>query len=399
MISHVIILHLHELTLKGKNRTWFENILINNIKSHLNQLPYSKIKLIAARIIILDIDINLWDKYKKTIKGIIGIRNFLLAKKLPLDIDEIMKECLLICQNKKDTNSFRISSRRQNKSFKYNKNEINTIVGEHVQKNIELSVKLKNPDLNIIVEIVNNDVYVGYKKIDAFGGLPVGTGEKALSLISSGIDSPVASFNIIKRGVELDYIHFHSSPTTSRQSIYNVISILKVLSRYQLNCKLYLFPLLEIQNKIMESVDSKYWVILFRRSMIKIANEIAMNNNYKVLISGENIGQVASQTLSNIVVIQDSSRLPIIRPLAGHNKEDIVNQAQQIGTYNISIEPYEDCCSYFVPPNPETKAHLDRIKYIEEKIELNNIINKHIKRAYQSNSNLSKIEIKEIRYE
>ena len=194
---------------------------------------------------------------------------------------------------------------------------------------------------------------------------------------------------MIKRGIKLDYIHFHSAPTTSKQSVYNVISILKVLSQYQLDSKLYLFPLLDIQNKIMDEVDSKYWIILFRRAMITIASKVAIKNNYKVLISGENIGQVASQTLSNIVVVQNASDLPIIRPLAGYNKEDIVNQAQDIGTYDISIEPYEDCCSYFVPPNPETKAHLIRIQNIENKIDLNNLIN----------SNLTKIEMEEITYE
>ena len=135
----------------------------------------------------------------------------------------------------------------------------------------------------VIIEIVNNDVFIGVHKIDAYGGLPVGTSETALSLISSGIDSPVASFNMIKRGIKLDYIHFHSAPTTSKQSVYNVISILTALSRYQLNSKLYLFPLLDIQNKIMDEVDSKYWIILFRRAMVNIASKIAMSNNYKVL--------------------------------------------------------------------------------------------------------------------
>ena len=389
MIENVIIVHLHELTLKGKNRPWFEKILIDNLKSHLNKLPYQKIKILAGRILVTNIDKDLWTQYKYVLKSVMGIRNFILTKRVSLEIKDIKKEALKICQDINIQGSFRVSARRQNKNFKYNTNQINNIVGEFIQKNMDLDVNLNNPDINIIIEIVNNDAFIGADKVDAYGGLPVGTSETALSLISSGIDSPVASFNMIKRGVKLDYIHYHSSPTTSKQSIYNVINILQVLCRYQLDCKLYLFPLLEIQNKIMDKVNSKYWIILFRRSMIKIANKIAINNNYKVLVSGENVGQVASQTLSNIVAVQDSSTLPIIRPLAGYNKEDIINQAQQIGTYDISIEPYEDCCSYFVPPNPETKANLDRIKSIEEKIELDNLINR----------NLSKIEIKEISYE
>ena len=387
MINNVIILHLHELTLKGNNRSWFEKHLIHNLKRHLQNLPYEKIKIVSGRILILNIDKNLWREYKSILKCVIGIRNFILTKRVPLEIEEIKEEALKVSQNMDINGSFRVSARRQNKNFQYNTSQINNLVGEFIQKNTNFPVNLNHPDINVIIEIVNNDAFIGSDKIDAYGGLPIGTGETALSLISSGIDSPVASFNILKRGVRLDYIHFHSSPATTKQSIYNVISILEVLCQYQIDCKLYLFPLLEIQNKIMESVDSKYWIILFRRTMIKIANHIASNNNYKVLVSGENIGQVASQTLSNIVAVQDSSKLPIIRPLSGYNKEDIINQANDIGTYNLSIEPYQDCCSYFVPPNPETKANLTRVKNIEEKIKLDNLIN----------SNLSKIEIKEIR--
>lgn len=389
MIEDVIIIHLHELTLKGKNRSWFENILINNLKKHLYKLPYQAIKIVSGRILVTSISRELWEEYRDILKCVIGIRNFILTKRVPLEIENIKEEALLACQSLDIKGSFRISARRQNKNFKYNTSEINIIVGEFVQKNTGLSVNLGDPDINIIIEIVNNDVFIGVHKINAYGGLPVGTSETALSLISSGIDSPVASFNMIKRGIKLDYIHFHSAPTTSKQSVYNVISILKVLSQYQLDSKLYLFPLLDIQNKIMDEVDSKYWIILFRRAMITIASKVAIKNNYKVLISGENIGQVASQTLSNIVAVQNASDLPIIRPLAGYNKEDIVNQAQDIGTYDISIEPYEDCCSYFVPPNPETKAHLIRIQNIENKIDLNNLIN----------SNLTKIEMEEITYE
>ena len=389
MIKDVIIVHLHELTLKGKNRSWFENILINNLKKHLYKLPYQAIKIVSGRILITSINRELWEEYRDILRCVIGIRNFILTKRVPLEIKDIQVEALLACQSLDIKGSFRISARRQNKNFKYNTNQINMIVGEFVQKNTGMSVNLGTPDINIIIEIVNNDVFIGVHKINAYGGLPVGTSETALSLISSGIDSPVASFNMIKRGIKLDYIHLHSAPTTNKQSVYNVISILKVLSQYQLDSKLYLFPLLDIQNKIMDEVDSKYWIILFRRAMITIASKVAINNNYKVLISGENIGQVASQTLSNIVAVQDASDLPIIRPLAGYNKEDIVNQAQEIGTYDISISPYEDCCSYFVPPNPETKAHLIRIQSIENKIDLNNLID----------SNLTKIEIEEITYE
>ena len=388
MNKHVIIVHYHELSLKGKNRNWFEKTLLKNIKRHLCNLPFTNISRLSGRIIIEEIDSSLLDRYINIMSNVIGIRNFILAAETPLDLDQIKNKALEAIHSYDKKNSFRISSRRQNKNFKFTTHQINQIVGQHIVDQKALKVNLDNPDLDILIEIVNDKAFIGTKKIRAFGGLPVGTGERALSLISSGIDSPVASFNIIKRGVSLDYIHFHSAPATSRQSIYNVESILKQLCRYQMNCTLYLFPLLDIQNIIMDQIDSKYWVVLFRRAMIKIANKVAKEYRYKVLISGENIGQVASQTLSNIATIDDASSIPIIRPLAGHNKEEIVDQAEIIDTYQISIEPYQDCCSYFVPPNPETKSNLDRIQRIERKFNLDEMINDY----------RNKIEVKEFSY-
>ena len=377
MMEHVIIVHFHELSLKGKNRSWFEKILLKNIKRHLSNLPYKRTRILFGRIVIENINISLWDEYNRVLSDLIGIRNFILALQAPLDIDQIKKVSLKICKSENIVGSFRVSARRQNKNFVYTSQDINQIVGEHIQKDTGWEVNLTSPTIDILIEIVNETAFIGTKKIGAYGGLPVGTGERALSLISSGIDSPVASFNIIKRGVTLDYIHFHSSPATNKQSIYNVESILKELCRYQMDCKLYLFPLLDIQNLIMEKIDSRYWVILFRRAMIKISNLVASKNGYKVLISGENIGQVASQTLSNIVAVQDASMIPIIRPLAGHNKEEIITQAEKIGTYTISIEPYQDCCSYFTPRNPETKAKLERIEKLEKIINLDKMINNY----------------------
>ena len=383
MIKHVIVVHLHELTLKKNNRSWFEKILLRNIKVHLSKLDYKKIQLVSGRIIISGINNNKINDYREVLSSVIGIRNYIIAKQTTLDIEQINKTALSFIENLESKDSFRITARRQNKNFIHNSQEINIIVGDYIIKNSLMHVNLNSPNYNIIIEIVNNCVYIGCNKISAFGGLPVGTGEKALSLISSGIDSPVASFNILKRGVKLDYIHFHSAPATNRQSVYNVERIVEVLCKYQLDCTLYLFPLLDIQNKIMELVDSKFWVIMFRRAMMKIASSIAYENNYKVLVTGDNIGQVASQTLSNIVAIQQSTNVPIIRPLSGYNKEEIVNQAIDIGTYDISIEPYEDCCSFFLPPNPETKANLKRINSIESKINLNNIVENHLENTEQ----------------
>ena len=264
-------------------------------------------------------------------------------------------------------------------SFDSDSNEVNITIGDYVQKLSKKPVNLNYPDLNIIIEILTNNTYIGYDRVNGFSGLPSGSQEKAISLISSGIDSPVASFEMIKRGINLDYIHFHSFPAINKQSIDNVKKILETLTKYQLKSTLYLVPLLDIQQKIMELIPDKYWVIFFRRFMIYIANIIGLKNKSVALVTGDSVGQVASQTLSNIRAISDVSVLPILRPLAGMNKENIVNRAKEIKTYDISILPYEDCCSFFVPPHPETKAKMEQIDRLDNKLNLTDLVNKAIK--------------------
>ena len=236
--------------------------------------------------------------------------------------------------------------------------------------NLDKKVKLKNPDLDLRIEIIEDRAFIGYRFKKGFGGLPIGCGEEALSLISSGIDSPAASFKMLKRGVQLSYIHFHSSPATGEESIDNVKKIIQKLSEFQSSKKLFLVPFLEVQKEIMSKAPNKYWVILFRRAMVTVSSIIAKKINAKALVTGENVGQVASQTLSNINVISEASDIPILRPLIGYNKKDIINLATEIGTYEISILPYEDCCGFFVPKHPETKAKLDIIKDCEKNINI-----------------------------
>mgnify|MGYP003751314077 CR=1 FL=1 len=263
--------------------------------------------------------------------------------------------------------SFRISTKRQYKNYKYTSQELNEIVGAFILSKNKLKVELNHPDLNLIIELVKGRAYIGYKKCLGLGGLPVGSGEKAMSLISSGIDSPVASFKLIKRGVDVSYIHFHSYPATSKKSIENVKDILIKLNEYQFESQLITVPLLEVQQQIMEVTPEKYWVILFRRMMLRVAEFFAHDNNAKVLITGENVGQVASQTLSNICAISNAIDMPIIRPLAGYNKEEIISYAKEIETYNISIKPYDDCCSYFVPTHPKTMSKINDVIELEKK--------------------------------
>ena len=224
--------------------------------------------------------------------------------------------------------------------------------------------------MELRIELVEDRAFIGCQSNSGFGGLPIGCGEKALSLISSGIDSPAASFKMLKRGVQLSYIHFHSSPATGQESIDNVKKIIDRLSEFQSSKKLFLVPFLDVQKKIMNKAPNKYWVILFRRAMVRLSCIIAKKINAKALVTGENVGQVASQTLSNINVVSEPADIPILRPLIGYNKKEIINLATKIKTYEISILPYEDCCGFFVPKHPETKAKIDIIKDCEKDIKL-----------------------------
>ena len=369
---YLIVIHYSEIALKGKNRKYFERLFIDNIRKHINGLQHSSIKLYESRILINDINPQDWEKYKKCLSNIMGLKNFILMIKCKSNIEELKNRATHLIKNE-DFKNFRITAKRNYKNLPFTSQDANIILGEFIQKKTSKPVNLDFPHLNIHIELLKDFSFIGTKKVYGFSGLPANSQEKAFSLISSGIDSPVASFEMIKRGVSLDYIHFHSYPAINKQSINNVKKILTVLSNYQLKSTLYLVPLLSIQKYIMEIIPDKYWVIFFRRYMVQIANDIANKHGALALVTGESVGQVASQTLSNIRAISEICDLPIIRPLSGLNKEEIINKAIKIKTYNISIEPYEDCCSFFVPPHPETKAKMDIIKQINKTIKLNQI--------------------------
>ena len=368
---YCILIHYDEIAIKLGNRNWFEKQLIQNIKKQVSDLKYSKIQRFAGRVFINHIDYKKKDIYLQKIKNVMGVSSVHLMLRLPSSIDLIKQKTIDSLDSFSESfNSFKVFTKRQNKSFNMTSPDINATIGDLIRIKFNKIVSLKNPDLEFRIEIIDDFALIGFEKLKGYGGLPVGTGEKALSLISSGIDSPVASFKMLKRGVQLSYIHFHSAPATGQESIDNVKKIIDRLSEFQSSKKLFLIPFLDVQKAIMSSAPNKYWVILFRRAMMKVSAIIAKNINAKVLVTGENVGQVASQTLSNIHVISDAADIPTLRPLIGYNKKDIINLAVDIETYETSILPYEDCCGFFVPKNPETKAKIDIIKDCENNIEV-----------------------------
>ncbi|MXZ11705.1 MAG: tRNA 4-thiouridine(8) synthase ThiI [Gemmatimonadetes bacterium] len=364
-----ILIHYHEIGLKGKNRGKFERRLMTNINRALKDVPCGKLERLSGRMMLALTSESPIDVIRERLSTVFGIANFSEAVVAKRNIEAIRETAWTLAQ-KTDFQSFKIVTRRGDKTFPINSDQINRDVGKHIQTLSGARVLMDNPDLTCFIEIAPQRIFIYAEKIPAPGGLPVGSNESAVSLISSGIDSPVASYKIMKRGVKLTYVHFHSQPYTNRNSQRNTEDLVRLLTRHQYVSDLYLVPFVEIQRHIMMRAPASYRVILYRRAMLRIAEAVAQKVNALALVTGENVGQVASQTLSNMRVIEEVTPLPILRPLAGDNKEEIINEARRIGTYHISIEPYEDCCSVFVPKHPETRANLEKVREIESALNL-----------------------------
>jgi thiamine biosynthesis protein ThiI len=367
--ERLILIHYHEIGLKGKNRGWFEQQQQRNIDRALKGVPRGQVRRLPGRIIQELTPDSPLDVVRERLSGVFGIANFSEAIIVPRDIQAICETAWAMAQQKKFA-SFKVVTKRGDKTFPHTSTDINREVGTYIQNRTHARVMMDNPDLTIFVEIASSRSFVYIDKVQGLGGLPAGSNEHALSLISSGIDSPVASFKIMKRGVKLSYLHFHSQPYTNRNSQRNTEEIVKLLTRYQFESDLYLVPFVEIQRHIMAHAPASYRVVLYRRYMLRFAQSIAERIGALALVTGDNVGQVASQTLSNLRAIEEVTLLPVLRPLAGDNKDDIIALARKIGTYDISVEPYEDCCSVFVPKHPETKAKLETIHRIESQFDM-----------------------------
>ena len=383
-----ILIHYSEIGLKKNNRSYFERLFIKNISNHVFGLDHKRIRLLSARVFIENINPDDWDSFKNRLKNVMGLSSAILMIESTSEYSAIEDIVDKLIENQK-FDTFRVTTRRHSKKFNKTSIETNVDLGSHIQKKTNKKVKLSGADINIIIEILKDKSYIGFDKIIGFGGLPAGSQEKAISLISSGIDSPVASFEMIKRGVNVSFLHFHSYPSTSKQSIENVKELVNILTNYQLESKLYCIPLLNIQEKIMDIIPDKFWVIFFRRAMFKIANLFAQKNKIFAIITGDSIGQVASQTISNIRAVSNVSELPILRPLSGMNKDEIINKAKKIGTYDTSIKPYQDCCSYFVPIHPETKAKLGAVLDLDSNLDLEQDYKDALDRIEQFDINFS----------
>lgn len=385
MDNRYFILHYGELALKGKNRDFFEKILLQNIRKTLAELPYDYLRRISGRFILKLTDSSPTDKIAEKLKKVFGLAYFCPAWESSQDLEKMKTDIWRLLSQSPTVpsfKSFKIEARRADKSFPFTSQNINEIIGQYVKNKSGAKVDLENPELTIFIEITEDFAFIYFEKIAGGGGLPSGVSGKIVSLISSGIDSPVASYKIMKRGCQVVFCHFHSYPMTSDASRENVLELCRILKEYQPSgLKIYFLPFLNVQKKILKETPESLRVVLYRRQMFKIAELVAKKEKALGLATGESIGQVASQTLENIAVVGQGLDLPVFRPLCGQDKEEIIKEARRLKTYDISIRPYEDCCALFVPQHPETRANLTEILKIEKKLKLTGLLLKSLKQA------------------
>ncbi len=379
-MKEIVLVKYGEIILKGLNRPVFENILLKNIREALKSLGEIDITRAQAAIYIdppESVDI---DDVIERLKKIFGILSITRAGVCEKDIDAIKKAALEYCgEDVLEGKTFKVEAKRADKKFPLKSPEICREVGGYIFENLEGAVvDVNNPSNVVMVEIRDFAAYVYCKKIAGQGGLPIGTGGRAMLLLSGGIDSPVAGYMIAKRGVEIEAINFFSYPYTSERAKEKVISLAKILSGYTSKIKLHIVPFTEIQLAIRDNCPEEHLTLIMRRFMMKISERIAKLNNTEALITGESLGQVASQTMQALHVTNSVVDMPVFRPLIGMDKEEIVRISRKIGAFETSILPYEDCCTVFTPKHPVTKPKVEKINASESMLEIEQLIQKAV---------------------
>ncbi|WP_394018193.1 tRNA uracil 4-sulfurtransferase ThiI [Anaerococcus cruorum] len=368
-----------ELFLKGANRKTFFNNALSHIIANIKDIGYENTYVESAKLYIRASE-DKFDDLIKEIKKVFGIAYIDEVYKVDKNLDEILKATKYIV-NKYYTDkeyTFKSQTTRVDKSFEYDSPKLNHLVGDYLLDEFDnLSVDIHNPDFKVYIDIKSN-AYVYSKRHKGLGGLPIGSSGQGLLLLSGGIDSPVAGFMMAKRGMKINAIHFHSYPFTSKQAHQKAEDLAKLMSTYTGPLKFYSVNLSNIYKEIATNCPREETTILSRRFMMRISNEIADKYGYQAFVTGESLGQVASQTLESISVIEDSANFPILRPLVAIDKQDIVDLSKEIGTYEKSIEPFDDCCSIFAPDKPVTKPKLKYIERSESNLDIDKLVKEAI---------------------
>lgn len=369
-----ILIRYGELALKGKNKKVFLQQLQHHVQHKIRAFPTAKVTQTQGRMFIL---LNGEDPEPifAICKQIFGISSMSAAIKVEKDEEKIKEAALYALQQSRSVRTFKVVSRRIDKSFPVGSQELNRILGGHLLTNTsDITVDVHKPDVEINVEVRQEAAYITSEVIEGLGGLPVGSGSKTLLLLSGGIDSPVAGYLAMKRGVEIEAVHFHSPPYTSERAKQKVLDLAQKLTVYGKTIRVHLVPFTKLQQAIFKEIPDGYTMTVMRRMMMRISEELCNQRNILSITTGESLGQVASQTMESMHAINAVTNLPVLRPLITMDKSEIIRISEKIDMYDISIRPYEDCCTIFQPKAPKTKPKLDRVTYAEEQYDFTSYI-------------------------
>ncbi len=367
-----ILIRYGELSTKGKNRKDFIKRLHTNVRHALMMFPDIEIERTHDRMYI---HLNGSDPFaiKPYLEKVFGISSFSFALRVDSDIEAIKQAVLTLAQTQ-EPKTFKVAARRSDKQFPMISDEINRAVAAIVLKNTEWKVNVRQPQVKIEIEVHTQDTYIMTDKYPGAGGYPVGVGGKAMVMLSGGIDSPIASYLTMKRGVAIECVHYASPPYTSMQAREKVLELARLLAPYQGHILVHIVPFTDLQLAIYEHCEESYAITIMRRMMYRIAERLAQKQNCLAIVNGESIGQVASQTLESMHTINAVTSMPIIRPVATMDKVEIIDLARKVGTYETSIQPWEDCCTIFTPKNPVTKPTIRRAEALERRFDFETLL-------------------------
>lgn len=375
-----VLIHYDEIGLKGKNRPLFIERLSKRIERAASLFCEAKVRKRTGRLILETSGLENTGALLEALGKVFGVAYFARARSVPLDIEAAAKVALEMIAPL-TTESFRVRTRKSFPATPVSTREWDRTIGAAIQAGRHLPVDLDRPGLTVHVEVIPKEAWVYTEKIPGPGGLPTGSLGKVAALLSGGIDSPLAAWRVMKRGCEVVFIHFHGAPYLSRASAEKAKDLAGVLNGYQLGSRLYVVPFGNLQKEIVLATQPEYRVVLYRRFMTRIGEQIAGLENARALVTGESLGQVASQTLQNLAAIEDAVQAPILRPLIGMDKDEIIEGAKALGTFEISIEPDQDCCSLFVPKHPAIRSHAGHLRGLESRLPVGEMIDKVIQES------------------
>ncbi|HVG70487.1 MAG TPA: tRNA uracil 4-sulfurtransferase ThiI [Vicinamibacterales bacterium] len=375
-----IVVHYQEIALKGKNRPWFLAKLVRNIRQAVSDLDVASVRALMGRIEVVLGPSAVPEVVGERIRRTFGIANFSYAGRTALDLDGIAAAVLKDLGDR-TCESFRVSVKRADKRFPLTSPQAEREIGGRIKNARGWRVDLDHAELVIHVELLTDEAFYFFGKEKGAGGLPTGTAGRVVCLLSGGIDSPVAAHRMMKRGCAVTFVHFHSYPILSRASQEKARELVRLLTTWQQRSRLYLVPFGDIQQQVVLTVPGPMRVVVYRRLMLRIAERIAMMRQAQALVTGDVVGQVASQTLENLAVVGSVATLPLFRPLIGMDKDEITAEAQRLGTYPISIIPDQDCCTLFTPRNPQTRARLADIEAAEQALQIDELAARAVQEA------------------